>query len=533
MFAVRGHRLDLHCLLHRDRRQRRDRPDPLCRTQHRSRDGNHRGRNGRVGLVDVDVPRGRRQRNRAGVNDGLRREHRLLVRRDRHQTHHSDDGRRYLLHVDEADRTGLLPTCLEADWTTNHGRREATLAGDRLLDAADKGLLRHAADRIGPNPVCRTGADSDRRGRHVIPLETGCTAGRTARIGRADRRPGRGAARRVAARFRRPGLRDIRAGPWHGQQLAIFHGDGSAPVRFKHHRQQNIRWAAMTIERAAADRARREARGQPIDGSCGSGAASAFTDGLAACLGLRDLATSRHDRAHAGAVPGQLDGENNFVHLPRPARNATGRVHLRGITHHLEGVRNLLHGLRGRALNGVVLGNHPLLAAAHRLQRIVQQSEFLTRTSKRGAAGSRAAWGGLGSRRRFGSRANLRRRGSAARMARFVLLKCGEPASHAMRRARARRQRHCGDGEPLPLGHTTNLLEFRCGSDTGRELTKARPSCQPEYRRSNSAGCTALRPVKCSICRRQEKPGATRSVVSSAWRMAGNRRCSPTRREIS
>src|SRR5437660_4871066 len=50
---------------------------------------------------------------------------------------------------------------------------------------------------------------------------------------------------------------------------------------------------------------------------------------------------------------------------------------------------------------------------------------------------------------------------------------------------------------------------------------------------SNSAGCTAFRPVKCSICCRHENPGATMISSGAAARIAGNNRCSPICREIS
>ena len=100
-----------------------------------------------------------------------------------------------------------------------------------------------------------------------------------------------------------------------------------------------------------------------------------------------------------------------------------------------------------------------------------------------------------------------------------------EVADRIVRTARTGR---IGDGKIFIVPRWRGRIRWSSGTASSARRTDGSRSDH-----SSSAGCRAGRPVKCSICLRQEKPGATRTVSPPASAGAGKSRCSPTAREIS
>ena len=71
-------------------------------------------------------------------------------------------------------------------------------------------------------------------------------------------------------------------------------------------------------------------------------------------------------------------------------------------------------------------------------------------------------------------------------------------------------------------------VHWRCSTPSCRRRRRRSAYGKSASESSNCAGDTAVTPVKCRICCRQENPEATTTVPSPAARTAGNNRRSPT-----
>ena len=110
----------------------------------------------------------------------------------------------------------------------------------------------------------------------------------------------------------------------------------------------------------------------------------------------------------------------------------------------------------------------------------------------------------------------------------FVLLELGQPLhAYDLREAEKRRR--------TVQPKLSSLLFLRCSvapCDPVRTVLSVAVSSVSSVHvtindRSNTAGCTALTPVKCATCCRHDKPDATRTASGAMARAAGSRRRSP------